>query len=61
MTRKILVIAFLAFAINVTAYGQNVDKAKLDSFFNVLGANNKQMGSIAISAGGKLVYQNAIG
>jgi len=54
-------MAFVTFAINVTAYGQNVDKAKLDSFFNVLGANDKQMGSIAISSSGKLVYQKAIG
>jgi len=61
MTKRILAIAFIAVAINVTAYGQNVDKAKLDSFFNILAANNKQMGSIAISVGGKLVYQNAIG
>ncbi|MCO5949132.1 serine hydrolase domain-containing protein [Mucilaginibacter flavidus] len=61
MNKKVLAIAFLTFTINVTVYAQNVNKAKLDSFFNVLGANNKQMGSIAISAGGKLVYQNAIG
>jgi CubicO group peptidase (beta-lactamase class C family) len=40
---------------------QSLNKAKLDSLFDILSANNKAMGSIALSQNGKLVYQKAIG
>ncbi|MEO7925118.1 MAG: serine hydrolase domain-containing protein [Saprospiraceae bacterium] len=40
---------------------QNVNSAKLDSFFNILGEKNKAMGSIAISKNGHLIYTKAIG
>lgn len=43
------------------AYGQTVNKAKLDSLLTAIEANNKGMGSLAISQNGKVVYSRAIG
>jgi D-alanyl-D-alanine carboxypeptidase len=40
---------------------QEVNTAKLDSFFNALSANNKGMGSFAVSKDGKVVYQRSLG
>lgn len=53
----------LSFILNLflSCQAQVFNKAKLDSFFVALNAHNKNMGSIAISANGALVYQNAIG
>ncbi|MDB5130708.1 MAG: hypothetical protein JWR02_457 [Mucilaginibacter sp.] len=61
MIKKISLALFLALAVNCSAKAQNFNKAKLDSFFTALSANNKSMGSVAISNNGKVVYQNAIG
>jgi len=61
MKKRILVSIFFAFALSVTATAQNVNTAKLDSLFDILNSKSKAMGSIAISANGKLVYQRAIG
>lgn len=44
-----------------TAFSQELNKAKLDSLFDVLAAKNKAMGSLAISRNGKLIYARAIG
>src|ERR1700686_3256384 len=40
---------------------QNLNTAKLDSFFSALTAHNKNMGSLAISSNGVVVYQKVIG
>ena len=40
---------------------QNFDKAKLDSYFNLLEEHNKFMGSVAISENGEIVYTKTIG
>ncbi len=40
---------------------QNINKAKLDSLFNILAGKNKAMGSIAVSKKGEVVYSKAIG
>ncbi len=44
-----------------TAYGQQINKAKLDSLFTILSEKNKAMGSIAISHDGQLIYSKVIG
>jgi CubicO group peptidase (beta-lactamase class C family) len=44
-----------------TLQAQNINTAKLDSFFNALEANNKMMGSVAVAKNGKLLYTRAIG
>ncbi|WP_163716831.1 serine hydrolase domain-containing protein [Mangrovibacterium lignilyticum] len=43
------------------AFAQEFDKAKLDQYFDVLNANNKFMGSVALSKDGQLLYTKAIG
>ncbi|MBP8157169.1 MAG: beta-lactamase family protein [Flavobacterium sp.] len=59
MTRRISVsLLFLLFT--ATTFAQN-DWAKLDSLFTLLESNNKFMGSVAISEGGKILYQKSVG
>jgi len=61
MNKRIFTTILFAFCLHLIAVAQNVNTAKLDSLFNILNAKSKAMGSIAISANGKLVYQKAIG
>ena len=43
------------------AVSQNFDKTKLDNYFDALDANNKFMGSVAVSQNGKIVYTKSVG
>jgi len=43
------------------AFPQTFDKARLDNYFNALEANNKFMGSVAISQNGQIIYTKQIG
>ena len=61
MIKKIAAALALLIIISTAVIAQSLNKAKLDSFFVALNAHNRSMGSIAISANGTLVYQNAIG
>ncbi|WP_306350025.1 serine hydrolase domain-containing protein [Flavobacterium sp. '19STA2R22 D10 B1'] len=59
MKRKITIImAFLSVAL---AQAQQIDKSKLDQYFQVLAENNKFMGSIAVSKNGKVLYSHSVG
>ncbi len=58
-TNAFILLMALIFAGRINA--QEINTARLDSFFNALSANNKSMGSFAISKGGKVVYQKALG
>jgi D-alanyl-D-alanine carboxypeptidase len=40
---------------------QNLDKTKLDNYFNALEANNKFMGSVAVSKDGAIIYSKSVG
>jgi D-alanyl-D-alanine carboxypeptidase len=42
-------------------FAQNLDKTKLDDYFNSLEANNKFMGTVAVSHNGKIIYSNTVG
>jgi CubicO group peptidase (beta-lactamase class C family) len=44
-----------------TAFAQNINKAKLDSLFDILAAKDKAMGSLIISKSGTLLYSRTIG
>ena len=61
MIKKIAPVLAFFIAFNCAVSAQTLNKAKLDSFFVALNTHNRSMGSIAISADGTLVYQNAIG
>ena len=55
-----LIILFVGFAAG-TIFGQNINKPKLDSLFNILADKNKAMGSLTISKNGTVLYRRAIG
>lgn len=48
-------------AATLTAHAQNLNTAKLDSLLTSLAANNKLMGSLAVSRNGQVVYNHAFG
>ena len=58
---KTLSLIFLLFTLSLNAFSQTFDKAKLDQFFDALSANDKGMGSLAISKDGKVIYSRAVG
>ncbi len=61
MIKKIFAVLLLVIALSYTVKSQNLKTAKLDSFLNALTTHNENMGSLAISSNGTLVYQKAIG
>jgi D-alanyl-D-alanine carboxypeptidase len=61
MNKKILLLLAIAIGLNFTVKAQSINSAKLDSLLSVLAANNKNMGSLAISQNGEIVYQKSIG
>ena len=60
MIKTILFTLIIGLAIQ-KAYPQSFDKSKLDNYFNALEANNKFMGSVAISQNGQIIYRKQIG
>jgi D-alanyl-D-alanine carboxypeptidase len=44
-----------------SSIAQEINTAKLDSFFTILGQKNKNMGSFALTKNGKVVYQKVLG
>ena len=56
-----LIIGFLLTLIAHYSEAQNLNKAKLDSFFKAVSANNQVMGSVLIAKGGKPIYQKVVG
>ncbi|MFA9213598.1 MAG: serine hydrolase domain-containing protein [Candidatus Methylacidiphilales bacterium] len=59
--KRIFLTILLIGAISQIVFTQNLNKAKLDSFFNTLEANNKLMGSVAVSKNGEIIYTKTIG
>ncbi|WP_439556780.1 serine hydrolase domain-containing protein [Dyadobacter sp.] len=60
MIRKVFYIAFL-FLSSISAFAQQIDKTKLDAYFDALEKNDKFMGSVAISQNGNVVYSRTLG
>lgn len=58
MTIALLLLTTLS---GVAVFAQNIDKLRLDSFFNILSEKNKAMGSVAISKNGSVLYSRAFG
>lgn len=55
-------LAIICFAmLGQTVLAQGFDKARLDSFFNVLDTANRFMGSVAVSQHGKIIYSKTVG
>ncbi|MCB0497896.1 MAG: beta-lactamase family protein [Cyclobacteriaceae bacterium] len=47
--------------LSLASVAQSFDKAKLDSYFDALEANDKFMGSVAVSKNGKVIYTKSVG
>jgi D-alanyl-D-alanine carboxypeptidase len=60
MKRKIFVTLLIGFLSQISI-AQDLDKAKLDNYFNALEANSKFMGSVAVSQNGKIIYKKSVG
>ncbi len=60
MKKTILTTALLLTLGQIT-FSQNLDKTKLDNYFNALEQNNKFMGSVAVSKNGDIIYTKSIG
>ncbi|WP_031528146.1 serine hydrolase domain-containing protein [Dyadobacter crusticola] len=60
MIRKAFYIAFF-FLVSLSAFAQQIDKAKLDAYFDALEKNDKFMGSVAISQNGNVIYTRTLG
>lgn len=59
MLKKIFFcVSIVAFTLS---FSQNIDKEKLDAYFNTLDKEHKVMGSFAIAEHGKVIYSNTIG
>jgi D-alanyl-D-alanine carboxypeptidase len=61
MIRKLPLVLLLLLVILYSCKTQQFNKDKLDSLFVSLNSHDQNMGSIAISDNGKIVYQNVIG
>ena len=61
MKIKILLATLLTMALSAITYGQSLDKAKLDQFFDRLSEKNKAMGAVIIAKDGNVLYSRAIG
>jgi D-alanyl-D-alanine carboxypeptidase len=55
------IVAFLLSIIFYDTPAQQLNTAKLDSFFNAVSSNNQVMGSVMIAKDGKSIYQKVIG
>jgi D-alanyl-D-alanine carboxypeptidase len=58
---KILSTILLAVVFATSGFGQSLDKAKLDRFFDRLAEKNQAMGSLTIAKDGRVLYTRAIG
>ncbi|MCO5936322.1 hypothetical protein NAF17_12300 [Mucilaginibacter sp. RB4R14] len=56
MIKGIYALVCIAIGLSTATQAQTINKPRLDSLQNVLAANNKSMGSLAISQNGKVVY-----
>lgn len=60
MKRIFFTILFTGIIFQI-GFSQNFDKDRLDHYFDVLEANNKFMGSVAVSRNGKIIYAKSVG
>ena len=59
--KKTLILSLIVSIISLTGFSQDIDKAKLDAYFDALSNNNRFMGSVAIAQGDKVIYSKSVG
>lgn len=60
MKTTLFTALFIVFSA-VQAISQNIDKARLDAYFDKLEQNDKFMGSVAVSRNGEIIYTRSVG
>lgn len=56
-----VLVPFVIGLLSQNSFAQELDKTKLDNYFDVLEMSNKFMGSVAVSQNGKIIYTKTIG
>ncbi len=59
--KRIIIVSLVASFIGIAGCSPQIDRAKLDAYFDTLAANNRLMGSVAISRNNKLIYAKSVG
>lgn len=59
--KRTIITTLLIGILSQVGIAQNLDKNKLDAYFNTLEANNKFMGSVAVSKDGTIIYLKSVG
>lgn len=59
--KKTLLLVFIIGTLSQVGFAQTFDKAKLDNYFSALEANDKFMGSVAVSKNGEIIYTKSVG
>ena len=59
--KRTLILSLTVSLISFNGFSQNIDKAKLDAYFDTLANNNKFMGSVAVSKNNELIYSKSVG
>jgi len=59
--KKTILTTALLLTLGQIGFSQNLDKTKLDNYFNALEENNKFMGSVAVSKNGEIIYSKTVG
>lgn len=60
MTKTIFTTALLLTLVQI-GFSQDLDKTKLDNYFNTIEQNNKFMGSVAVSKNEEIIYKKSVG
>ncbi|SDX04527.1 Beta-lactamase [Aequorivita viscosa] len=59
--KKYFILFVFALLLSQLSFSQDFNNNKLDSYFDALEANDKFMGSVAVSQNGKILYTRAVG
>ena len=59
--KKTLIISLTVILASFTGCSPNIDKTKLDAYFDTLANNRKFMGSVAVSRNGESIYAKSVG
>ena len=59
--KKTLILSLTVSFVCFTGLSQNIDKTKLNAYFDTLANNNRFMGSVAVSQNDELIYAKSVG
>jgi CubicO group peptidase (beta-lactamase class C family) len=59
--KRALILSLAISLIGIAGFAQDIDRAKLDAYFDTLAGNSRFMGSISVSHNNKLTYAKSVG